>query len=662
MTRGRVLVVFDEHYANNGYVVFGAVQHLVKQALGDFDYRVVCRGRYRGPRFSRDSRVRVMGVPVAPIGQERRLLDRLRRKVARFRLLEAANRWISNIDAADQPMLRELFDADTLHAVIVFTVDPNYGVEVARLAHTYSTAQTPHIVVVTPTSVPPPVVAELHWLKAHILRDGHAVLGRFVVPQASDAVVAAAQPAAMGQGKVTDLLAVASMFDASMPLAFLDRETYPSHGLQAYAPVDWRHWIGPEQAYPSRVRDVVLFIRPDWMVCGSGTTFESLARWFRANDALLIDVGIWPYSVPFDPAEVTEKLVEQRTHIGSALYFSVRESNSLPYILRQVARAFEWAPTSIVAQVLLFNTRAAKPRLLRQAIQHAKISHIYVNHYFTYLFAKDLIAGRKFFLDTHDIQAINFVHNGSRNFFTRRGDPFAKLLADEMRVASLAERLCFVSVEELQLAARFIPPEKLDVIIALPAIRACAPKPLGQPPRLLVVASNNGANQRSLAWMFDQVLPALGVMLAQRLPNMAPLPLPEIHVCGSIAAVLPANLSPLVKVHGVVPDLQVHYEQADIVLLPVITGGGVAIKTVEALLYERPIVATRHAMRGLPAKIGETVGYENDPEAFARQIVLLLRSPRMRELQAERVRQAAQLLRAEGYYDRLAKAMAAVRL
>ncbi|MDR3662625.1 MAG: glycosyltransferase [Mycobacterium sp.] len=663
MTRRRVLLVFDEHYASNGHVVFAAVQHLLRQSLGDFEYRVVCRGRYRGPAFGHASKVRVVGHPVAPVGQERRLLDRVRRKLARFRIFEAADRWISNVDAADRPVLRALFDADSLHAVIVFTVDPAYGLAVARLTHVYATTQIPHIVVVTSeATVAPGVVQDLRWLNARILRDGHAVLGRSVVPRRIDEPPVLAKPASFGVAGVTDLLAVAAMFDASLPLAFLDPGLYPSHGLQAYSSVDWRDWIDPSLAYPRRVRDVVLFVRPDWMVCGSGTTFESLARWFRRNDALLIDVGVWPYSVPFEPAEVNEKLIEQQTHLGSALYFSVRESNSVPHILSQIKHLLRWLPSSIVTQVLLFNTRAAKPRLLTQAIRHAKISHIYVNHYFTYLFAEDLIAGRKFFLDTHDIQAVNFVHNGSRNLFTRRGDRFERLLADEMRVAMLAERLCFVSLEEMQLAARFMPQEKLDFIIALPDVKPCRRRPMNRTPRLLVVASNNGANQRNLAWMLDQVLPNLRALVYERVPNMVPVPMPEIHICGSISAALAPSDSPFVKIHGIVPDLCEHYDQADIVLLPVITGGGVAIKTVEALLYERPIVATRHAMRGLPDKIADTVGFENDPGAFARQIVGLLRSQRMREFQTERVRRAAQLLREEGFYDRLSKAMDAVRL
>jgi glycosyltransferase involved in cell wall biosynthesis len=179
---------------------------------------------------------------------------------------------------------------------------------------------------------------------------------------------------------------------------------------------------------------------------------------------------------------------------------------------------------------------------------------------------------------------------------------------------------------------------------------------------LLLVASNNSANHRNLIWLFDQVLPILGDLIQEQQPRLVQLPLPEINLCGSIAAALPPKLSPLVKVHGIVPDLRAHYEASDVVLLPIITGGGVAIKTIEALLYERPVVATRHALRGLPSEIADIVGSENDPEAYARQILELLRSQRARDHQTARVRKAAQRLREERFYDRLASAMEMVRL
>ncbi len=36
---------------------------------------------------------------------------------------------------------------------------------------------------------------------------------------------------------------------------------------------------------------------------------------------------------------------------------------------------------------------------------------------------------------------------------------------------------------------------------------------------------------------------------------------------------------------GVVEDLRTYYDECDLVLLPIVTGGGVAIKTLEAVLY-----------------------------------------------------------------------------
>jgi len=655
-SRHRLLLVFDENYSRNGYVVFAAIRHVQRQLAVPFDCRVVVRGKYDGPRFGWGERVRIRSRAAVAPGMERRLGDRLRRKLARFHVLEAADRWTCNLGAAERLVLREMFDAARLHAVIVFTADPAYGLTIARLAHLYADRLVPHLVVVTPAgAIDPATAADLRWLRVRVLRDARNMPSRLVPPRESQPM----PPRLPEGGGITDLLAVSSMFDASAPFSFLDPESFPSHDLRGCETVCWLDWIGPHLPLPERVRHVVLFFRPDWMACGSGTLFESVAHWFRAQGALLIDVAIWPYAVKLRPEEAERKLIEEQDSIGAALYFSLRCSNSVPYLLRRLAATVCWAPRSIIRQTLALHARAAKPHIMREAIRRARITHIYVNHYFTLDFARDLIAGRTFFLDTHDIQAVNHVHIGARNRLTRRGDRFTRLLREEMSLAARAAQLGFVNRDEMGVAARFIPADRLSFIIPLPEIRACPPKALGRPPQLLIVASNNRHNEQNLHWFAGQVLPALGTLLRQSgQQSMAP----QIHLCGEICSVLPPTVTRLFKTHGFVPDLRSVYEATDLVLLPVVAGAGLAIKTLEALLYEKPVVATSHALRGLPNEVAAAVGYENDPGAFAAAIVRLLGSQESRDRSRECTRLGARLLREQRFYERLKQAMDAVRL
>ncbi len=662
--RNRILLVFDEHYGSNGNVVYAATRGLIRQTGGTAEYRVFCKGRYRGPRFaSRLGDVRVVSRRVSPIGEERTPSGWAVRLLARLRMCDAPSRWLTNIDTADRRLLRLLFEVERTRAVIVFTIDASFALKVARLAHIFSTRQVPHIVVVTPEyEADADTVRDLRWLRVKLLQDGSVVPPTNARPDTNRLPTALARfvrarkmPAASGN-------MVATPFDVPRPLSFLDAEFYPYQMNDIEATVSWADWIGPEQRLPDRVRDVVLFIRPDWVNCGSGTLFESLAAYFRRRDGLLIDIGIWPYAVPFRRKERPAKVAEQQRHIRSALYFSLRRTTSLFHALAQLRHAFSFWPRTVSNQVLLQNALAAKPRLVREVARHAKLTHIYLFHYFTYLFSKDLIAGRKFFLDTHDIQAINVVHNAGRNLFTRRGDQFHRLLAEEMRIVAKAHRAAFVSLTELALAARHVPAEKLDFIIPLPDITPCAPKPFAMPARLLIIAARNPGNERNLAWFLQHVWPK--VIEGDAASGSPPLgkSAPQLDICGSIKGAF-ANVRRLrVQFHGVVEDLTPYYQRCDLVLLPVVTGGGVAIKTIEALLHERPVLATRHALRGLPQAIVETVGYANQPEEFAQAIRMLIGSPHLLEQRLDRSRRAAQLLRDQGFYERLTEAMDAVRL
>ena len=88
------------------------------------------------------------------------------------------------------------------------------------------------------------------------------------------------------------------------------------------------------------------------------------------------------------------------------------------------------------------------------------------------------------------------------------------MFAEEMRVANLADRLGFVSKDEMELAAGSISASKLNFIIPIPSFVPCSPRPIGTPPRLLIVASGNRGNQRNVNWFLTEVLPIMSAQAA----------------------------------------------------------------------------------------------------------------------------------------------------
>lgn len=77
---------------------------------------------------------------------------------------------------------------------------------------------------------------------------------------------------------------------------------------------------------------------------------------------------------------------------------------------------------------------------------------------------------------------------------------------------------------------------------------------------------------------------------------------------------------------GFVDDINMYFKGADIFINPVVDGGGIKTKLVEALGYDLSVITTQSGATGFPAEVtGDKMKIiaDNDWEAFANQIVLL---------------------------------------
>lgn len=77
---------------------------------------------------------------------------------------------------------------------------------------------------------------------------------------------------------------------------------------------------------------------------------------------------------------------------------------------------------------------------------------------------------------------------------------------------------------------------------------------------------------------------------------------------------------------GFVDDINIYFKGADIFINPVVDGGGIKTKLVEALGYDLSVISTQSGATGIPAEqTGDKMKIiaDNDWEAFARQIALM---------------------------------------
>jgi len=119
------------------------------------------------------------------------------------------------------------------------------------------------------------------------------------------------------------------------------------------------------------------------------------------------------------------------------------------------------------------------------------------------------------------------------------------------------------------------------------------------------------ANEEALRWFFDRVYPNLPDDVA-------------IQVAGSGAKWLEGQYGN-VKYVGFVNDVQQFLQRAKVVAIPTLSGGGIQIKTLDAIASGSQIVATPLALRGINEP-PPTVRTVEDPEQFARLLSSAMRS------------------------------------
>jgi hypothetical protein len=120
------------------------------------------------------------------------------------------------------------------------------------------------------------------------------------------------------------------------------------------------------------------------------------------------------------------------------------------------------------------------------------------------------------------------------------------------------------------------------------------------------------ANADALTWFLDNVYP--------QLPHEI-----SIQVAGKGAEWLIGRY-PNVDYRGFVPDAQAFLAQARVVAIPTLSGGGIQIKTLDAIAAGSHIVATSVALRGIHNP-PSTVTVADKPERFAHDLIAAVVRP-----------------------------------
>jgi polysaccharide biosynthesis protein PslH len=136
-------------------------------------------------------------------------------------------------------------------------------------------------------------------------------------------------------------------------------------------------------------------------------------------------------------------------------------------------------------------------------------------------------------------------------------------------------------------------------------------------------------------------LPNTGAML-YFLDEIFPLILKEepgarVYVVGkSPPRTLRARASDRVIVTGFVNDVRPYMARSQVFIIPLLAGGGIRGKALEAMAMRRPIVTTALGVEGIHLVNEESALFADTPSEFAQAVVRLFRNPSMRDRMAER--------------------------
>jgi len=140
-------------------------------------------------------------------------------------------------------------------------------------------------------------------------------------------------------------------------------------------------------------------------------------------------------------------------------------------------------------------------------------------------------------------------------------------------------------------------------------------------------------NIEAMQWFVRDVMP----LLREKLPAV------EFHLAGKRMSpeLLEYRQQQKVFTHPDVPSAPVFMQSHEILIVPLLSGGGMRLKIVEAMALGMPIVSTRIGAEGIAVRDGESILFAEIPEEFVEKIGMLLANPALKKRLGKEARRIA---------------------
>lgn len=264
----------------------------------------------------------------------------------------------------------------------------------------------------------------------------------------------------------------------------------------------------------------------------------------------------------------------------------------------------------------------------------------------------DTIALARFREQCGNVPTVLAHHNIESQLMARRADHEAgaaarmyvraqtrRLIRYEQRHAGNFALNITVSAADAQMLQRICPGAKTAVVPNGVDTDYFAPRPGEETPALIYTGGMNMfANRDAVEWFIEAIWPRIKAAVPEtQFYAIGQRPSPKV-----LQAV--AN-DPSIHAPGFVDDVRPWVAKSAVYVVPLRVGGGTRLKMVDAMAQGKPIVATTVGAEGIDGKHAEHFMLADEPEAFARVVIDLLRDPVRRQQLG-----AAARLRAEQRY------------
>ncbi|GAP94675.1 glycosyltransferase [Leptolyngbya sp. NIES-2104] len=174
----------------------------------------------------------------------------------------------------------------------------------------------------------------------------------------------------------------------------------------------------------------------------------------------------------------------------------------------------------------------------------------------------------------------------------------------EARVASAAQEVWTLTQHDTNYFAQFTNARTLSLPSSFANLQA---EPIPKAFDIGIIGSWSWKpNEEGLRWFLETVYPLLPPSLS-------------VHVAGRGADWITESY-PNIHYRGFVEDSKVFMMQARVMAIPTLSGGGIQIKTLDAIASGSHIVGTSTALRGI-ANPPRTVSIADQPQQFAQQLI-----------------------------------------